>query len=383
MLRLLYKRLLKPILFLFDPEWVHDVFVSLGAFMGKGPARRAIIGAMYGYKGSDAMVTVDGITYRSPVMLAAGFDYNGRLATILDRLAFGGDEIGSVTARACEGNEKPRLRRMVRSKALIVYKGLRNEGVETIMKRLKAMRKPEGFVWGISIAKTNDAESASPEAGIEDYATSYRRLMQEGVGDFYTINISCPNVHGGENFAEPTRLNGLMAQLARERERANAAGYPAAKRPLYAKMPINLDWAEFNELLKVLDSYGVNGVVIGNLNKVYTDAEFQDEAPSTYRGGLSGKPCSTLSTELIGRTRSSWGKRFTIIGCGGVMNAEDAIEKFEAGADLLQLISGMIFEGPHLMSDICKAYAEHKTRALSHIDTVRSGEKTVSEAEKG
>ncbi len=350
MLKFLYKHLLKPFLFLFDPEWVHDVFVNFGAFMGRTAFGRTLIGWMYGYHRDDASLTVDGITYRTPVGLAAGFDYNGRLTTILDQLSFGADEIGSVTARPCEGNPKPRLKRMVKSRSLVVYKGLRNEGVEAIIKRLKAKRKPKGMVWGISIAKTNDKESASLEAGIADYAYSYRRLLEEHIGDFYTINISCPNVHGGENFAEPKRLQLLMEAIF-------AHGAP---RPVYVKMPINEDFSVFNALLEVLDRFPVAGIVVGNLNKQYEEAAFPEEGPQSYRGGLSGKPCRARSTELIRQTRTHWKSRFTIIGCGGVMSVEDAMEKFEAGADLLQLISGMIFEGPHLMGDIARAYAKRK-----------------------
>jgi dihydroorotate dehydrogenase len=130
-------------------------------------------------------------------------------------------------------------------------------------------------------------------------------------------------------------------------------------KPMYIKMPINQSWEEFNELLDLLDPYkNVNGVVIGNLNKNYADADFPEEAPKEYRGGLSGKLCRKLSTDLIRKTKNQWGKRFTIIGCGGVMSVADAQEKFEAGADLLQLISGMIFEGPHLMKEIGNSFDE-------------------------
>jgi dihydroorotate dehydrogenase len=354
MLEFLYKRVLKPTLFLFDPEWVHDVFVGVGAWLGKSRISRAFTRVMYGYRGADASVVVDGIRYRTPVLLAAGFDYNGRLATILDAVGFGGEEIGSVTARPCEGNAKPRLKRMVKSKSLVVYKGLRNAGVDAIIEHLKSKTKPNDFVWGISIAKTNDAESVSTIAGINDYCYSYQRLLEESVGDFYTINISCPNVHGGESFAEPERLKQLLHALFE---------YGAAK-PVYVKMPINETSDDFLSLLEVLNDFPVSGVVIGNLNKNYAEANYPEEAPSAYRGGLSGAPCNKRSLELVKLTRSVYGKRFTIIGCGGVMSVSDARVMFEAGADLIQLISGMIFEGPHLISAVANDYANQKNRAV-------------------
>jgi dihydroorotate dehydrogenase len=353
MIKFLYKQVLKPLLFKFDPEWVHNVFVDMGESLGNSSLGRGIISSLYRYKGPDITITIDGITYKSPVMLAAGFDYNGRISHVLDCMSFGGDEIGSVTAKPCPGNPKPRLRRMVKSKSLVVYKGLKNQGVDKIINRLKSFKKPEGFVWGISIAKTNIPEITTLEAGIEDYYYSLKRLTEENMGDFYTLNISCPNVFGGENFADPIRLELLLKKLSDIKH----------NKPVYAKMPINSSWEEFNQLLEVLDRYGIHGVVIGNLNKNYNEADFPEEAPAEYRGGLSGKPCFLPSNYLIRKTRENWGKRFTIIGCGGILSAKDAMEKLDAGADLLQLITGMIFEGPHLMKEIAEAYYKREYAA--------------------
>lgn len=343
-MRFFYKKILKPLLFLLDPEFVHDLFVWFGELCGKTKFGRGFVGMLYRYKGPSVSKTIDGIRYEIPIMLAAGFDYNGRLASVLDTVSFGGVEIGSVTARPSKGNQKPRLRRMVKSQSLVVYKGLKNDGVEQIIQRLKKKKKPTNLVWGISVAKTNDEQSTTLDTGIEDYCYSFRRLNDEKMGDFYTINISCPNVHGGESFTTPDLLKPLLTELDK---------IPCSK-PIYIKMPINLDWSAFNELLKILAQHRIAGVVIGNLNKNYADADFPEEAPTNYRGGLSGKLCRELSTELIRKTKETWSDRFTIIGCGGILSKDDALEKFEAGADLLQLITGMIFEGPHLMKDIAK-----------------------------
>ena len=362
MIKFLYKKALKPLLFKTDPEFIHDAFVNMGEVAGKVKAGRALISSMYGYNGPDISKTVDGITFKSPVGLAAGFDYNGKLAHVLDCLAFGADEIGSVTARPCEGNAKPRLKRMIKSQSLVVYKGLRNQGVDRIIERLKTTKKPEGFVWGISIAKTNDEGGSTLEGGIADYHYSLKRLVEENIGDFYTINISCPNVHGGENFAEPERLRKLLEKLKTVEH----------SKPMYVKMPINTEWEEFNGLLKVLDEFNIHGVVIGNLNKNYADAAYPEEAPKEYRGGLSGKLCFHLSNDLIRKTKQHWGNRFTIIGCGGILSVSDAMVKLEAGADLLQLITGMIFEGPHLMKEICEAYAERVKQEHGEKELVAS-----------
>ncbi len=166
MVKFLYKKILKPNLFRFDPEKVHDIFVDIGEKLGNNKLGRVLISTMYRYNGPDISKTVDGNTFMFPIILAAGFNYNGRISHILDCMSFGRDEIGSVTARPCEGNPKPRLTRLVRSNSLIVNKGLKNEGVGKIITRLKNLHKPQGFIRGISIAKTNDAQSVSLEDAI-------------------------------------------------------------------------------------------------------------------------------------------------------------------------------------------------------------------------
>ena len=344
----MYRFMLKPIFFRFDPEAVHDFMTRMGVIFGSNPVTRRIVDIMYGYHGKDISKIVDGIKYRTPFLLSAGFDYNGQLPRILPHIGMGGEEIGSVTARPCEGNPKPRLTRLPKSKSILVNKGLRNDGVDAIIARLKKTpREIVGgidFVRGVSIARTNDAQSVPIEAGISDYVYSFKRLNEEGIGDYYTLNISCPNAFGAEAFNDPVLLPRLLAAIKQ---------VPCTK-PIYVKMPINIPWEQFNALLKVIDSYGLNGVVIGNLNKDYSALDFRNEAPAVYSGGLSGKPCTHPSTDLIGKTRQMYGKRFTIIGVGGVMSPETAAEKFNAGADLVQLISGMIFEGPGLIKKLCK-----------------------------
>ena len=342
---MLYKHFLKPILFHFDPEAVHDFFTSTGEFLGKNSITRSLVGGIYNYRGPDISKIVDGIKYRTPILLSAGFDYNGHLSRILGSIGLGGEEIGSVTARACEGNPKPRLTRLPRSRSIIVNKGLRNDGVDAIIERLKKTLRQRDFVYGISIARTNDAQSVPIQAGIDDYVYSFRRLNEENIGNYYTINISCPNAFGGESFASPELLERLLSALKK---------IPCSK-PIYVKMPINIPWEQFHSLLKVIDAFSLNGVVIGNLNKDYNSLDFRDEAPTSYQGGLSGKPCARLSADLIKRTRKVYGKRFTIIGVGGIMSPKTAKERFGAGADLIQLITGMIFEGPGLIKRIAQS----------------------------
>jgi dihydroorotate dehydrogenase len=347
MIGFLYNKLLKPILFQFDPSSVHHLFIKIGATAGKFSPARDLIKALFGEPKLTTPISLDGLTFQGPVLLAAGFDYNGHLASILYSMGFSGEEIGSVTARPCKGNPAPQLRRLIKSKSIQVYKGLKNDGVDAIIKRIKEHEIPEKFVAGVSIARTNDESSADFNQGIQDYCYSFRRLNEENVGSFYTINISCPNAYGGEDFARPEALHVLLFELKKI----------SCSKPIYIKMPIHKSWEEFKELVKIIQQLGYNGVVIGNLNKNYADADFPEEATPQYRGGLSGKPCQKLSTALIQRTREAF-PDLTIIGCGGVLSIEDAMEKLAAGANLIQMITGMIFTGPHLINEINTAYAK-------------------------
>ncbi len=347
---MLYKKVLKPILFKFNPEKVHNFFVSTGYFAGKSRFFKKIIHFFYGYKGKDISKTVDGLTYKTPFLLSAGFDYNGKLVNILPDISFGGVEVGSVTAKFCLGNKKPRLTRLPKSRSIIVNKGLANDGVEIVIKRLKKIKKEKDFTVGVSIARTNDKKSADIEAGIADYFYSFKRLNEENMGDYYTLNISCPNVFGGESFTVPNLLEKLLLKISSIQ----------CHKPVYIKMPINLEWLEFDKLLKVIEKFEIiKGVIIGNLNKDYSSLDYREEAPEKYQGGLSGKPCFKISNKLIKQTRSVYGKRFTIIGCGGVMSPEEMIEKFRAGSDLVALITGMIYNGPSFVKSLANYYSNH------------------------
>lgn len=351
--RALYRHALKPVLFRFDPELVHDAFTAAGAELGRHAATRRLVREVFDYRGPDISRVVDGIRYRTPLLLAAGFDYNARLPPILPSLGLGGVEVGSVTARPCQGNPRPRLTRLPRSRSILVNKGLRNQGVDAVIRRLSRCPPPPGFVTGVSIARTNDSIAAPLDAGIADYRYSFARLNEAGVGDYYTLNISCPNAFGGEAFTEPRLLAPLLAALDEVR----------CARPVYVKLPINLSWDQLAALLAVIDRHRIHGVVLGNLNKRYDALAHPDEAPAEYRGGVSGQPCAALSTRLVAQTRQVWGRRFTILGTGGILSPGDALDKLAAGADLLQLITGLIFEGPSLVGEICDAIARQPSRA--------------------
>jgi dihydroorotate dehydrogenase len=339
-------QLLKSILFLFEPEKVHNFFVAMGEILGNFSITRGLIGLAYKYRGPDISKMVDGIRYRTPILLSAGFDYNAHLFRILPSISLGGEEAGSVTSRPCKGNSGAQSIRLKKSNSILVRKGLKNDGVDAIIDRLKKKKRINDFVIGVNIARTNDPEAASNEEGIKDYVMSLKKISESGVADYCTINISCPNAFGGEAFTTPELLDALLVRLDEI----------TFTKPIYVKMPINLSWDKFHELLEVVTKHRINGVVIGNLNKNYDDLDYRDEAPKEFIGGASGKPCFKLSNQLIQKTKETYGNRLTIIGVGGIFSPEDAMEKFRLGADLVQIITGIIFNGPGLVKGICKAY---------------------------
>lgn len=356
----IYKRMLKPVLFKFDPEFVHDRFTNVGVLLGSNPITRGITSFYLKYSNKILEQEVLGIQFKNPVGLSAGFDKNAQLLKIIPSVGFGHMEVGSVTAESYEGNEKPRLKRLPKSKALVVYYGLKNIGVDKIIERLQKIRHTD-FKYSVSIAKTNCLKTASEDAGIEDYAISLEKLSKANLGDFYTINISCPNTFGGEPFTTPKLLNKLLVRLDRVKH----------DKPVFIKMPINLEWKDFNDLLVVASKHNVQGVIIGNLTKARDPKLILDKLPEDQKGGISGLPTQNLCNDLIKKTYANYKDRFIIVGVGGIFSAEDAYEKIKLGASLLQMITGMIFEGPQVIGSI--------NRGLAKL-IAKDGYKNISEA---
>lgn len=340
----MYKRVIKPILFRFNPEKIHNLFVYFGRFAGSFGLGRFLLSLFYGYRGKDISKTVDGVFYKTPIILSAGFDYNGHLTQVLPSLSFGGVEVGSVTAKPCGGNPKPRLTRLPFSKSILVNKGLKNDGVDIVLARLQKKKKIKDFVIGISFARTNEKEASTVEAGIADYVYSLKKIVESNLGDYYTINISCPNTFNGEPFTTPDLLEKLFIEIDKV----------TRVKPLYVKMPLNVTDNVYVQLLGVLNRHNAQGVIVGNLQKDYTTIDKRDYVPQKYEGGLSGKPCEERSNELITLTKQEYKDRFTVIGCGGVFSYEDAKKKFDLGADLIHMITGMIYNGPGLIKSICQ-----------------------------
>ncbi|MFA6039554.1 MAG: quinone-dependent dihydroorotate dehydrogenase [Candidatus Peribacteraceae bacterium] len=337
----LYRSILRPLLFRVDPDAIHISMVRFGSLLGHVAPARWAIRRLFSYGHPMLRHTVRGIAFPNPVGLAAGFDKNAQLAGILPAVGFGYAELGSVTLRPCEGNPPPRLRRLPLSKGILVHYGLRNKGVARLIGNVRGMRD-RGMRLGISVARTNDGGCRDEAESIVDYRECLRALLAAGVGDYYTINISCPNVCDKAMFLRPDSLDRLLGALASLHPRA----------PLFVKMPVDLPWEEFHALLRVVVAHRCAGVVIANLTKDRENPLIREALPASAEGGISGKPLASLSDVLIAQTYETYGDRLAIIGVGGIFSAEDAYRKIRLGASLVQLITGMIYEGPQLIGQI-------------------------------
>lgn len=336
-----YKYIFKPIFFRLNPEFVHDRVTSTGRILGAFRITRFITKKLLAFQDPSLEQILVGIHFKNPVGLTAGFDKNAQLLNILPSVGFGFAQVGSITGRPCPGNPKPRLWRLPKSKGLVVYYGLKNDGCKAISRRLR--RKTFRIPISTSIAKTNDIKTCDTKSGIKDYANAFKAFSE--IGDFFTINISCPNTFGGEPFAEPAKLHDLLTRLDAIQ----------TTKPIFLKIAVDISHEELDALVEVAKKHRVHGFVLANLTKKYDSESIdQKEIQNITKGGVSGKPTQAPSNDLIGHLYKTAGKRFIIIGVGGIFTAEDAYEKIKQGASLVQLATGMIFEGPQVIGQINK-----------------------------
>lgn len=333
----IYRKALKPFFFRLDPEAVHDGMTLLGAVLGKTALTRAATQAMFGYRHPALVQTVAGIRFENPLGLSAGFDKEGRLTGIIPDVGFGFMEVGSVTGTPCPGNPRPRLWRLPELDALVVYYGLKSSGAVAAARRLQ--RKSFRLPLGMNIAKANLKEMDSIEEGVADYMRAATALR--GIGDYVTVNISCPNTSGGEPFADPGHLDHLLSAL----------DGLALTAPLFVKLPVDLSKAEVEDLLAVAERHRVTGFVCTNLSKRRDLPVLRGHSVPPH-GGISGKVVEGQSNVVLRHVARRSRGRFVLIGVGGVFSAEDAYKKIRLGASLVQLITGMIYRGPQVISEI-------------------------------
>lgn len=336
---LLYKNILKPVFFLLDPEFIHDRITISGRFLGSNAFTRLLTSIFFSYSHPALEQQILGIKFKNPIGLAAGFDKDAYLPTILPSIGFGFTEVGTVTGEPCPGNPKPRLWRLKNSKSLVVYYGLKNDGCEEISKRLKDKKFSIPVI--TSVGKTNNKETVEESKGIADYVKAYKAFTN--IGQIFDVNISCPNAYGGLPFSDPKKLDGLLTQIDKI----------PTKKPVFLKMPPDLTDSELDEILTVAAKHKIAGFICTNLTKdrKRSESKITDKYIPEH-GGLSGKLVEDLANHQIKTIYQKTKGKYVIIGCGGVFSAEDAYKKIKLGASLIQLITGMIFEGPQVISEI-------------------------------
>ena len=334
----MYKLLIRPILFLFDPEEVHHFSFSFIKFISKIPFIPSILKSIYEIKDSRLELEVFGLKFKNPVGLAAGFDKDAKCYQELSNFGFGFIEIGTLTPKPQDGNPKKRLFRLKSDSAIINRMGFNNGGVDSAVLRLK---KNKGVLIGGNIGKNKLTPN---EDATSDYLICFETLFD--YVDYFVVNVSSPNTPNLRELQEKEPLTKLLQELQNQNSKKQNP------KPILLKIAPDLTNEQLLDIIDIVNETKIAGVIATNTT---ISREGLQSENKTETGGLSGKPLTKRSTEVIRFLSEKSNKAFPIIGVGGIHSAEDALEKLEAGASLVQLYTGFIYEGPKLVADINKA----------------------------
>jgi dihydroorotate dehydrogenase len=343
----MYKLFIRPFLFLFDPEKIHYITFSLIRFLCKVPLMALIFRSIYKIEDKRLEKTLFGITFKNPVGLAAGFDKNAVLFNELANFGFGFIEIGTVTPLGQEGNPKKRLFRLKEDNGIINRMGFNNDGLEIAIQQLK---KNKGkLIIGGNIGKNTQTSS-------ENYTTDYE-LCFKGLYpfvDYFVLNVSCPNVASHAKLNDKSYLIELITAIQKLNNQE------IIQKPILLKIAPDLNNNQLDEIIELVAETKIDGVIASNTSTTRNNLKASNRLLKEIgNGGLSGQPIKELSTKVIKYLAQNSNKAFPIIGVGGIHSAEDALEKIEAGADLVQIYTGFIYEGPGLIKKINKALLTH------------------------
>nr|WP_321243866.1 quinone-dependent dihydroorotate dehydrogenase [uncultured Psychroserpens sp.] len=339
----MYKLLLRPLLFCFDPEKVHYFTFSLIRNVSKIPGMSSLFRSLYHVNDTSLEREVFGLKFNNPVGLAAGFDKNAVLYNELANFGFGFIEIGTVTPKGQIGNPKQRLFRLKDDKGIINRMGFNNEGLDAAISELK---KNKGkLIIGGNIGKNTDTK---PEDYTKDYITCFNGLHP--YVDYFVLNVSCPNVGSHAKLNDKDYLLELISTV----QKANRAF--ETQKPIVLKIAPDLNDQQLDEIVDIIAETNLDGVIASNTSIDRTGLKASNERLAEIgNGGLSGQPIKEKSTRVIKYLSEKSNKSFPIIGVGGIHSADDALEKLEAGAALVQVYTGFIYEGPRLIKNINKA----------------------------
>lgn len=339
----MYKLLIKPLFFLISPERAHYFAMGLLQFFCRIPGVRAIMRSMFQVKNSKLERTLFGLHFPNPVGLAAGFDKDARWVDELSVLGFGFVEIGTVTPLPQPGNDKPRLFRLPKDEALINRMGFNNLGAAHAGQKLK--RKKTNIIIGGNIGKNKVTPN---ENALDDYILCYNALYE--TVDYFVVNVSSPNTPGLRELQDKAPLLKILKGL----QDINLA--KTKPKPVLLKIAPDLSNEQLDDIIDIVKQSRIDGVIATNTTisreGLQTDIR---EITEIGNGGLSGKPVKNRSTAVIRYLKQKSGNAFPVIGVGGIHTADDAKEKIEAGADLIQVYTGFIYEGPAIAARINKS----------------------------
>lgn len=340
---MLYKAIIRPLLFRFDPERVHHF---VGYLLKTGfaiPGVAPLVKTFTTVNHPALQRNILGLDFKNPVGVAAGFDKEARLYRELGILGFGSVEVGTITPKGQSGNPKPRLFRLPPDKGLINRMGFNNQGVEAAIERLKK-RKP-GLIVGGNLGKNTLTPN---ETAAEDYVTLFEKLFDHA--DYFVINVSCPNISNLQELQDPEALHEIASRL----QKINNS--KPQRKPILIKVSPDLNFDQLDDVIEIVHKTKIDGVIAVNTTITRDHLKTpEDNVKAIGSGGLSGKPIRERALEMVRYLKEKSKNSFPVIGVGGIFTPDDALKMLDAGADLIQVYTGFIYEGPFIARKINKA----------------------------
>ena len=337
----MYKLLIRPVFFLFNAEFIHNISLFLVKVLYSFPALKGISKKLFCLENEKLSIEFEDLKFKNRIGLAAGFDKNAKYLDELETFGFSHVEVGTITPKPQEGNDKPRLFRLKSDSALLNRMGFNNDGVDIILNRLKKYKGD--MVIGANIGKN---KTTSNENAVEDYLFSFKILRN--YVDYFTVNISSPNTPDLRKLQSKSNLENLLSKIQIENSKEK-------KVPLFIKIAPDLEIRELKDIIDVCEKNKINGIIATNttVSKQKIKNKKIDELGE---GGISGKPIADVSNDVIAFIKKN--SKLKIIGVGGIFNFSDLQDKLNAGADIVQVYTGWIYEGPSMIKSINKAFLE-------------------------
>lgn len=337
-----YKKLIRPILYKFDPEKIHNFTIGL---LSSGIIS-SLIKPIFSYENNKLSVKAGKLTFRNPIGLAAGMDKNCEALPSWNAMGFGFAEIGTVTPLPQDGNPKPRMFRLPEFGGIINRLGFNNCGADELEKTLDKMKEkiPRDFIVGVNIGKNKHTDL---DDAYQDYKFSFEKCFEQA--DYFTINVSSPNTEGLRQLQQKKYLDEILRSL-QELNKELDETYSSSTKDIYLKIAPDLTEAELDDILQVSIDNGITGIIATN-----TTISRSTLPEGIYEsGGLSGKPLEPIANSVIRFIKKQAGEKLVLIACGGISSADDVKEKLDIGASLVQLYTGLVYEGPGIVKKIKK-----------------------------